>query len=376
MKNTILSLCTLCFAFANLQAQELSKPQIPSPEKVFYKNLESETISNPEKYEGNVKKVVRMFREYEEGVEITVQRISMFVNENNQLEKTVTQTYSYGIEASKEVVNHLEKPKTIAQKNGKQLIKIIKEEVSEDPELEFYSQGDEKYVYENELLVAYFNNNDSISYTYDAQHRLIQEKQFESTVSEFWEDDNSTTYYRSVFEDRALKRIAYKDKRVQSKTIYDKFGEVIDIYETIYAYGKENRIEGFQTVYNRYLSDDYDSSLAIDAQPYEEFPKVAATDSIQTGVFEYSKTNKITAYKLKAGLESEDYTIHYDKNDRLHQVTGKLQFIHEGNLRALEVEYEYLYDEKGNPKSIRSYYYIGGEKMLHKETLFEIEYYE
>ena len=195
MKNIILSLCISCFAFANVQAQELPKPKIATPEKTFYDILDNESISNPEKYNGNVKKVVRTFKEYMEGVTVTTERISMFVNKNNQLEKTIRQTYSYGIEDFKEETNHLESPKTTDEKKGNQLIKIIKQEVSEEEmEYNYDLQGDEKYVYENDLLVAYYTNNDSISYTYDDQNRLIQTKQFESLIAEeFNEDDYTTT---------------------------------------------------------------------------------------------------------------------------------------------------------------------------------------
>lgn len=378
MKNIILSLCISCFAFTNVLAQELPKPKIATPEKTFYDILDNESISNPEKYNGNVKKVVRTFKEYMEGVTVTTERMSMFVNKNNQLEKTIRQTYSYGIEDFKKETNHLESPKTTNEKKGNQLIKIIKQELPEDLSENYYDlQGDEKYVYENDLLVAYYTNNDSISYTYDDQNRLIQTKQFESLIAEeFNEDDYTTTYYRSAFEDKALERITYKDDHIQSKIIYDKFGEVIDIYETTYTYGKANRIENFKIIYKRYLFDYYEPSVAIEKQAYDEFPRVSTIDSIQTGVFKYTDTNKMSSYEMNAGLEKESYTIAYDDNDRLYWVEGFLQFVQQGKVRKLEVAYEYSYDELGNPKTIKSYFYQGGEKMLHRETTFEIEYYE
>ncbi|MCH2194098.1 hypothetical protein [Kordia sp.] len=124
------------------------------------------------------------------------------------------------------------------------------------------------------------------------------------------------------------------------------------------------------------MFDYYDTSIPIDKQKYEEFPRVETNDSIQMGTFQYSKTNKITAYHRTKGEEKETYTITYDKNDRMYFVEGTLVFYQKGKLVPLNIEYEYLYDEKGNPSSIRSYYYLGGEKLLHKETTFEITYYE
>lgn len=378
MKNIIFSLLCFCFAFANVHAQEFSKPTLESPEKTFYAYLDNEKISNPAAYNGNVKKVIRTYKEYENGVDVvTLEKATMFVNTKGEFHKTVTRTYSFGIEDSKQEVNHLEEPKATIETKGNQTIKTVKQEaIDEELEYGFDLKGDEKYVFENDLLVAYYNNNDSISYVYDAKDRLVEIKTFESLVAEEYNDeDESVTYYRSTFEDKTLERVHYKNGKVQYKEFYDKFGEVIDIYKTDYTYSENNRIEKFQTVYKRYLFDYYDGLLTIDKQPYEDFPRVTTNDSIQTGMFQYSQTNKINAYQRVKGEESEEYTIIYDKNDRMHIVNGTLKFYRDGRLLSLPIEYEYLYDEKGNPSVINSSYFVGGEKMIHKQTILEIEYY-
>ncbi|WP_430411984.1 hypothetical protein [Kordia sp.] len=377
MKKKILYFLCSCFAFANVHAQVFPKPSLSSPEKTFYTYLDNENISNPENYTGNVKKVIRTFKEYEYGLDVlTLEKTSMFVNREGKFHKTVVRTYSFGIEDSKTETNHLEVPKATIKTNGNKTLKIIKSELNADLGYEYEEKGDDTYVYENDRLMAFFNNNDSISYVYDAKDRLVEIKMFESLLLEEYNDeDEATTLWRSEFEDKFLQRITYENGRVKSKIMYDKFGEVIDIYKTTYTYSKVNLLQKFETIYQRYLYDYYDSSIVIDKQKYSDFPKVGETDSIQTGTFQYSKTNKINAYAVVNGDEKESYTIVFDENDRLHLVNGILQFYGNGQLQKLEVEYEYLYDEKGNPKSIRSYYYNGGEKMIHKETTFEIEYY-
>jgi hypothetical protein len=377
MKKQVITILSFCFAFANLYAQEFPKPKLPSPEKTFYTYLNNEHISDPSKYKGNVKKVVRTLKEYEAGIDVkTLEKVTVFVNTKGESEKTVTRTYSYGIEDSKEEINHFKSPKATIETTGNRTIKIIKNELNEDLGYEYEEQGDDKYVYENERLVAFYNNNDSISYVYDVKDRLIEVKFFESVIAEEYnEDDESTTLWRSEFEDKAFQRITYENGRVKSKELYDKFGEVIDIYKTTYTYSPTNLITYFQTVYKRYLYDYYENDISIDQQKYIDFPKVETNDSIQKGVFQYSEKNKLLGYKMISGDEKEDYKIKLDANNRMHIVTGVLQFYREGDLQNLEVEYEYLYDEKGNPSSIKSYYYNGGEKVIHKETTFKIEYY-
>jgi hypothetical protein len=378
MKKQIVLLFFFCFAFANVHAQEFPKLEFPSPEKSFYNYLDNEKISDPSKYNGNVKKVIRTFKEYEAGVDvITLEKTTMFVNTKGEFEKTVKREYSFGIESSKEETNHLESPEAIVKKEGNRTIKIIKKEILYDEfEYEYDEKGDDYYVYKNDRLLAFYNKNDSISYKYDTKDRLIEVRIFESLLSEEYNDeDESTTLWRSDFENRALQRITYKNGRVVSKVMYDKFGEVIDIYKTTYMYSPTNLIVNYQTVYKRYLYDYYENSIAIDKQKYTDFPKVETNDSIQKGVFQYSENNRLLGYKMISGDEKEDYKITFDANKRMHIVTGVLQSYQDGNLQKLEVEYEYLYDEKGNPKSIISAYYIGGEKMIHKETTFKIEYY-
>ncbi len=368
----------MCFAFANVHAQEFPKPKLPSPEDAFYTYLDNENISDPSKYKGNVKKVVRTFKQNDNNVTgIAMEKTSMFVNTKGELEKTEIRTYSYGIEDSKTVTNHLESPKATIKKEGNKTIKIIKNEILEnDFESEYDLKGDDIYVYENDRLTAFYNDNDSISYVYDAKDRLIEIKMFESEVMEEYNDeDDSVTYLRSAFEDKALFKVTYKNRLLATKEVYDKFGEVIDIYKTTYAYTDANLLENFQTIYKRYLYDYYDSSIPIEAQKYNEFPEVEETDSIRKATFKYSPKNKISTYAREIGNEKETYKITFDANDRMHIVEGNLQFYQNGKLQKLEVEYEYLYDEKGNPKSIKSYYYLGGKKVLDKETTFEIEYY-
>ncbi|QHI36625.1 hypothetical protein IMCC3317_19880 [Kordia antarctica] len=377
MKNHSILLLSFCFAFANVHAQEFSKPSFPSPEKSFYTYLDNENISDPSKYNGNVKKVIRTFKEYEIGVDvITLEKTTMFVNTKGEFEKSVKREYSFGVESSKQEINHLETPKAIVKTAENKTIKIIKNELNDDLGYEYEEKGDDYYVYENDRLTAFYNNNDSVSYTYDEKNRLISVKYFESLLTEEYNhEDESSTLWRSQFEDKALERITYENGRVKSKEMYDKFGEVIDIYKTTYTYSADNLVEKFQTVYTRYLYDYYDTSIPIEKQKYMEFPVVGSKESIQTGTFQYSEKNKIRSYIMENGDEKEVYKITFDANHRMHIVAGNLQFYQKGNLQKLEVEYEYLYDEKGNPKSIISAYYIGGEKMIHKETTFEIEYY-
>ncbi|MBC8755745.1 hypothetical protein H2O64_13800 [Kordia sp. YSTF-M3] len=378
MKNILLSFFCMSFAFANVHAQELPKPELPSPENAFYTYLDNEHISNPSKYKGNVKKVIRTQKEYIAGISsTTVQKTILYVDANGNLEKTEVRDYLYGIEDSKMVTNHLESPKATIKKEGNKTIKIIKSEILEnDFEYEPDLKGDDHYVYENDRLVAFYNHNDSISYVYDAKDRLIEIKMFESLVMEEYNDeDDSVTYLRSVFEDKALFKVTYKNGLLTTKEVYDKFGEVIDIYKTTYTYTDANLIEQFQTVYKRYLFDYYDTSIPIETQKYDEFPEVESADSIRKATFEYSAKNKISAYAREVGNEKEAYKITFDVNNRMHIVEGNLQFYQKGNLQNLEVEYEYLYEEKGNPSTIKSYYYSGDEKILHKETTFEIEYY-
>jgi len=379
MKNHITFLLGFVLAFANVHAQEFPKPKIASPETLFYDYLDNEHISDPTKFNGKVKKVVRTFKEYDQSANTTtIEKINLFVNRNNVLEKTVRRTYSFGIEDYKEVTNHLEEPKAEIVKKGNQTIKKI---IKNEPENNFYIEnefkGDDQYMYENDRLIALYNNIDSISYRYDAKDRLISIRSLESLVAEEYdENENLVAYWQYDFEDKAFEKIYYKNDLPTRKVAYDKFGEVIDVYKKTYTYSSNKLLEKFQTEYKRYLFDYYDTSIPIDKQKYEEFPRVETNDSIQMGTFQYSKTNKITAYHRTKGEEKETYTITYDKNDRMYFVEGTLVFYQKGKLVPLNIEYEYLYDEKGNPSSIRSYYYLGGEKLLHKETTFEITYYE
>ena len=183
MKNHYIFLLSFCFACANVHAQEFPKPELASPEATFYTYLDNENISDPSKYNGKVKKVTRTFREYERGVDVaTTQKTIQFLNTDGVLEKTETRTYAYGIEDSKEVVNHLESPKAEIKKEGNQTLKIIINELNEDVGYEYDDKGDDVYVYENDRLTAFYNNNDSISYRYDAKNRLFEIRTFESLV--------------------------------------------------------------------------------------------------------------------------------------------------------------------------------------------------
>ncbi|WP_420574735.1 hypothetical protein [Kordia sp.] len=379
MKNCLTIFFVLGFAFANVHAQEFSKPTLASPEATFYEYLDNENISDPTKYKGNVKKVTRTFKEYGQGIDAsTIEKTTMYVNRDNILEKTITRTYAYGIEDTKDEVNHLEEPSAEIKKDGKLTVKIIKRQQPEEDEYlpEPDMQGDDHYVYKKDRLIAFYNDNDSISYRYDKKDRLIEIKYFESLISEeFNEDDESTTLWRSQFQDKGLERISYRNDLPVRKIIYDKFGEVIDIYEKTYTYTEDKKLKKFETLYKRYLFDYYVDSIAIDQQKYAEFPTVEMNDSIQKGTFVYSPTKKIQSYKRTKGEENEAYQITFDKNDQLYYVEGILKFYQQGKLATLPVEYEYLYDDKGNPSSIKSFYYVGGEKMLHRETTFDIEYY-
>ncbi|EDP97745.1 hypothetical protein U8527_05325 [Kordia algicida OT-1] len=377
MKNYYIFLLSFCFAFANVHAQEFPRPELVSPEATFYTYLDNENISDPTKYNGKVKKITRTLREYEQGSQLTsTQKTMQFLNTDGELERTETRTYVYGIEDTKEVINHLENPKAEVKKVGNRTLKIIKNELNEDVGYEYDDKGDDVYVYENDLLTTFYNNNDSISYQYDAKNRLVEVKTLESLLlEEFNEENESTTMWRSSFEDRGYEKVIYRNDLPIKKIIYYKYGEVIDVYKKTFTYTPDKRLEKFETLYTRYLFDYYVDSIAINKQDYKTFPTVEMNDSIQKGIFTYSPTKKIEAYQRTKGKDREEYTIIYDKNDRMHIVEGTLTFYQKGRLVTLPVEYEYLYDDKGNPKNINSYYYLGGEKMLHKETSFEIEYY-
>lgn len=378
MNKQFLTFLSLCFAFANVGAQELPTPSLPSPEEAFYSYLDNENISDISKYQGNVKKVIRTQNEYTEGVTATtIQKTTHYVNAEGTLEKTEVRTYAYGIENSKTDTNHLELPETSTKTIGNKTIKIIKNEITEDEfEYEPDLKGDDHYVYEKDRLIAFYNNNDSISYLYNSDNQLIEVKKFESIVMQDYNyEDDSTTYLRTEFEDKALLRVRYKNGLLVYKEVYDKFGEVIDIYKMNFTYSDAKLLEKFQTVYTRYLYDYYDSSIVIDKQRYEEFPLVKTNDSIQNATFTYSPKNNISSYQREVGEENETYTVTYDTNDRMYIVKGNLQFYQNGKLQKLQVEYEYLYDEKGNPSTIKSFYYVGNTKILHKETIFDIEYY-
>ncbi|WP_298518717.1 hypothetical protein [uncultured Kordia sp.] len=380
MKDTIIFFLCLIFAFANVQAQEFPKPETASPEATFYTYLDNENISDPTKFNGNVKKVIRTFKEYEQGGvdAISLEKTSLYVNKNGVLEKTVRRTYSYGIEDSKEITYHLEEPKADIKKDGNRIEKIINRTQAQDDEhlYDVDLQGDDHYVYENDRLIAFYNNNDSISYVYDAKNRLTSVRISESLIAEEYnEEEDVVSYMRSTFEDKGLEQVYYINDLPARKIVYDKFGEVIDVYKKTYTYTSNKLLEKFQTEYKRYLFDYYEAEVPIEKQKYAEFPRVETNDSIQTGTFQYSKTNKITSYQRTKGAEEETYTVIYDDNDQMHLVEGTLTFYQKGRLVSLEVEYEYLYDKKGNPSSIRSFYYLGGEKILHRETTFEIAYY-
>jgi hypothetical protein len=376
MKNKyLLFLC--CIAFAKLSAQEFPKPNLIAPEETFYSYLDNEEVSNPEKYKGKVQKVTITYREYEDGIiPATVEQTKIILKEGKKA-KTITRYYSYGIESSKEIVNHFETPEAEIVQEGNSIIKIIKEELPADLEFTVEQKGDDFYVYKNELLTAFYNNNDSISFIYDSQNRLISKRHFISLIAEdFEEDENGTiTQWRSAFTERSLEKITYENDLPSQKIIYDKFGEVIDVYKKTYRYSKNKTLKSFQTNYKRYLFDYYTESVPIDQQEYETFPIVEMNDSIQKGTFEYSKTNKITAYIRTKGEEKETYTITYNKNDQMHIVIGTLRFLRRGKPVDLDIEYEYLYDAQGNPSSVKAYYYKGGEKLLQRETTFEIEYF-
>ncbi|MEM6720467.1 MAG: hypothetical protein AAF611_14165 [Bacteroidota bacterium] len=376
MKNYIV-LFLGCIAFANVYAQEFPKPTLASPEDTFYAYLDNEHISDPTKYKGKVKKVIRTFKQYRQGVgPTTVEKVFMFLDEKKVLTKTVTRYYAFGIEESKEVINHLETPKAEITQKGNITIKTIKEELPDYVDYTIEQKGDDHYVYTNELLTAFYNYNDSIAYTYDSQKRPVSKRHFISLLADDFteEEDGSYTQWRSAFEDRSFEKIIYQNELPVRKIIYDKFGEVIDIYKKNYSYNTDKLLTKFETEYKRYLYDSYDISTPIDEQEYVEFPRVFMKDSLQIGTFQYSKTNKITAYQRTKGEEKEIYTITYDKNDRMYLVEGTLTFYRRGKLISLEIEYEYLYDEKGNPKMIKSYFYPDGEKVLERETIFEIEY--
>ncbi|WP_146169805.1 hypothetical protein [Kordia periserrulae] len=360
-----------------VSAQGFPLPKLASPEDTFYTYLDNEHISNPEKFNGNVKKVVRTLRKYEQGVDpSTVDIVTTFLNRNKKRTKTVSRYYVYGIEEYKEEVNHLETPEATITKEGNKTIKTIKDDGA-FAEYEYTEKGDDIYVYENDLLLTFYNHNDSLAYAYDDKNQLTFIHTFESLLlDEVDENGEIAARWRSVFEVRGLEVLEYQNELPKQKVIYDKFGEVIDIYKKTYDYNSDKLLTKFTTEYKRYLYDDYVDSIAIDQQKYEEFPRVETNDSIQVGTFQYSKTNKITGYQRTKGKENEVYKIIYNNDDLMYLVEGTLTFYQKGKLVSLDVEYEYLYDEKGNPKSIKTFYYLGGEKMIDKETFFEIVYYE
>lgn len=376
MKNRyLLFVCCVC-TFVNVFAQGFPLPKLASPESTFYTYLDNEYISNPEKFKGKIKKVVRTLRQYEQGVNpTTVERVTLFLDNNKKRTKTVSRYYVYGIEEYKEEVNHLETPEATITKEGNKTIKIIKDD---DPYAEYgYTEkGDDVYVYENDLLLAFYNNNDSLAYAYNDKNQLTFLQTFESLLlDEFDENGETTARWRTVFEVRGLEVLEYQNELPKQKIIYDKFGEVIDIYKKTYNYNADKLLTKFTTEYKRYLSDDYVASVPIEQQEYKTFQRVFTKDSLQTGTFQYSKTNKIIGYQRTKGEENEVYKITYNKEDLMYLVEGTLTFYQKGKLVALDVEYEYLYDDKGNPKNIKTFYYLGGEKMMDKETFFEIEYY-
>jgi hypothetical protein len=344
MKHQLYSFLCCYIAFANVYAQEFPKPNLPAPEETFYSFLDNENVSDPTKFNGKIKKVIFTFKEYEEGVTPTTsEKITVLLNAAGEKVTTSTSYYTYGIEASKEVINHLEMPKAIITQEGNNTIKIIKEELPEGVQFTIAQKGDDYYVYKDDLLQAFYNNNDSISYTYDAQHRLIKKQHFISLISEEFDEDEdgAITQWRSAFEERSLEKIMYTNDLPSQKIIYDKFGEVIDVYKKTYQYSKNKTLQSFETHYKRYLFDYYNSSISIAEQEYDTFPIVPMNDSLQKGIFEYSKTNKITAYQRTKGKEKETYTVAYNDNEQLYIVMGTLQFLRRGKLVSMDVEYEY-----------------------------------
>lgn len=374
MKHSFFYIAILFF-IGTLQAQELPKPIVPAPENAFYKYLDNEQISDPSKYQGNVKKVIKTFREYDpQGKRLSTQKVMQFVNRKNQLERTETREYEFGLEINKTVENHLEQPEFTLKKEKNRVIKII--ENTQEDVYDFEEKGVDQYVYENELLMTFFNKNDSITYTYNNKQKLTEIRSYESLILEsFDEDETSSTLWRSSFEENGLTVISYENELPIAREMYHKFGEVIDHYKTTYTYSKIKQLEKFQTVYTRYLYDYYDSTKAIDNQEYEKFPVVEMDNTIKEGVYQYTDTKNIKKYHLTDGKDVEDYTITYDENNRLHLVEGKLQFEKNGESHHLNLIYEYLYDANGNPASIKSYYFHGDKKILHKETVFDIIFY-
>ncbi|MEM6684855.1 MAG: hypothetical protein AAF617_03580 [Bacteroidota bacterium] len=377
MKTLLFFFLCCFFAFANIHAQEFTKPTMASPEETFYTYLDNKYISDPTQYNGNIKKVVRTFTQYEQGMDPkTIEKVFIYLDKKNTRTKTVKRYYQYGIEDVKEEIDHLETPTATTQQQGDLTIKTITEELLEAIDMTIEQKGDDHYVYQNDLLIAFYNNNDSISYTYDSKKRLITKRCFESFLSDDFEEQEDGSYiqWRSAFTERSLEKLYYKNDLPARKIIYDKFSEVIDIYKKKYTYAQNKSLLKFETEYKRYLYDMYEESVPIDQQEYDTFPKVTTKDSIQIGTFQYSKTNKITSYQRAKGEEKEAYTITYNDNDLMHLVEGTLTFYRKGRLVSLPIEYEYMYDEKGNPKTVLTYYFLGGEKLIDNKVTFEIEY--
>ncbi|WP_046745144.1 hypothetical protein [Kordia zhangzhouensis] len=377
MNDKLALLFFLCVTFVKVNAQKIELPRLESPENNFYAYLENEQISNPEKFYGKVKKVVKTIKQSHEEEALMVGSIETFyMNKQQKLEKSIERFYWYGVEESAEETEYLKTPKFTVKKKGTQTIKILKKEfaASTDYAQEFLDPND-YYIYEKDRLVTFYNANDSISYTYNNAGKLTQIRYMESILSESYDEDGTVTIWKSQFVDRALEKISYTNGLPKEKKIYSKYDESINTETISYTYTAKKQLLKYQTTYSRYHEGEYSNNYLMDGIDYSKLSK-AEEDKIQTGTYTYTASGQLKTYQIIAGDSQSKYTLVYDKANRLHKVIGNLQTTQEDEPNVKSVEYAYLYDDKGNPKIIRQYTLTDGKKELEEEITFEITYYQ
>lgn len=377
--NRLHYVCVLIFlVFSNVNAQEIVLPRVESPENTFYAFLEHEKISDPEKFNGKPKKVVKTSRQFDEDVNpIVISVKTMYLNTDKMLTKTNERLFWDGVEESMVETDHLKKTDFTIEKKGNKTIKIKQNKVvgNVDYSNEFLN-GKEYYIYEKDRLITFYNANDSVSYTYNANKKLTGIRYMESLLLESHNDqDESVTFWRTEFQDKVIENVTYKNGKPIEKKVYSIFDEIINVETNVYTYNANNQLKKYQTTYRYYYDERTSENTPFNALDYSKLKK-AEPDNVQTGTFSYDASNRLKTYEMTTADEKKSYEISYDPAGHLHLVKGVSQTFIDDKSKKHFLEYEYSYGAKGNPKNIRYYTYDSGEKMLEEEITFEIEYYK
>ncbi|MEP0266462.1 hypothetical protein [Dokdonia sp.] len=337
------------------QNHTILEPEIPMLEGVLYQLLDDKKITNPTYLLGNIKEVETIF--------------TLHTSPDNKTTETYTDTFILNTQRQ---VTRFESSDEYSEREPSSF--------NERP-LHFkndtiFKSEDYTYVFSKGRLLTKYGFEDSTSYIYK-KDKLLTIKEYKRDVLEEWEEENDEiTLYYSEFELKSYQEAVYDKELLVHKKTYDVFYETINTYVTNYEYDHNNRLQKFNVVYKRYISDLIDLSKDPKKWKFSENYFVDGEILNRGGMVSYDNANRIIAYQVSDSNNNEErYTISYSENDMVVKGSRKDYAPQRDVIIPRDLEYVYIYDAQDNPIEIRSYIVNEGEKILDKSTMINITYY-